>query len=627
MHSVQSPPFPSPPQAGAVPPVRGPRRLRLSNLTPHRIAVERTDGGPPLVLPPFGCRTLEFRELSALAVGEWTARGLAAVEPHHRARPAFGFAGLLLLGAVITLPVAVLARAYTPAYVWVALVLLSAAVLLATRRAWGSVRDVGKQGWDWFQGTASLLVVCAVGFGLPLALLSRELEIDKVLAGKAMTAVVLVLFIGVVSTVPALLYFLFDQQQVRALRERFFREVIRLDPALETLDDARALHGPLADQTYGRTEGASLFRPSGVPVLISTFLITLGWCLVLSSAIKALHDNRSAAPATAQATEQVDEQDQAQATDKDNQDKDQDTTGGTTFLNLRPTQAMPTFAFLGAYFFALNMLFRRYARGDLGPKAYSHIAARIVIAVVLALVMSVVPLTPGQKPYGLILAFLVGIFPEKGTPALQRVLRGWGPVGALFPSRREEEDSLARLDGITQYDRSRLLEEGIENVENLAHHNLMELMLRTRIPTARLVDLVDQAVLFLHVRDPEPAAPDAPGAAPSRLERLRALGIRTATDLEDALRTSKRAGEGGALRALLADKDEVRRLELAAEVLRNDEWMPYLRHWRRWKPGSDRTCTLRDFDGRAGERSASSGPVRLQPPGRDSGGPRLAAGN
>ena len=52
----------------------------------------------------------------------------------------------------------------------------------------------------------------------------------------------------------------------------------------------------------------------------------------------------------------------------------------------------------------------------------------------------------------------------------------------------------------------------------LAHHDLVELMLPTRIPVPRLVDWTDQAILQLHV-----GAQD--------LAKLRSYGIRTATDL------------------------------------------------------------------------------------------------
>ncbi len=38
-------------------------------------------------------------------------------------------------------------------------------------------------------------------------------------------------------------------------------------------------------------------------------------------------------------------------------------------------------------------------------------------------------------------------------------------------------------------------------MEGLAHHDLIELLLQTRIPAPRLVDWTDQAILYLHVGD------------------------------------------------------------------------------------------------------------------------------
>jgi hypothetical protein len=44
-----------------------------------------------------------------------------------------------------------------------------------------------------------------------------------------------------------------------------------------------------------------------------------------------------------------------------------------------------------------------------------------------------------------------------------------------------------------------LIDEGIENMENLAHAVLIELMLQTRIPLSTLIDWIDQSILFLYV--------------------------------------------------------------------------------------------------------------------------------
>ena len=62
-----------------------------------------------------------------------------------------------------------------------------------------------------------------------------------------------------------------------------------------------------------------------------------------------------------------------------------------------------------------------------------------------------------------------------------------------------EPAPLTSLEGIDLYDRTRLDEEGVNNVEGLAHSDIVDLMSSTRISAAQLVDWTDQAILYLHV--------------------------------------------------------------------------------------------------------------------------------
>ena len=131
------------------------------------------------------------------------------------------------------------------------------------------------------------------------------------------------------------------------------------------------------------------------------------------------------------------------------------------------------------------------------------------------------------------------------------------------------------------YDRARLLDEGISNVQALSHHDLVDLLLETRVPAGRLVDWMDQSVLYLHCArhscDREPA--NANGAQPPNLlARLHLVGIRTATDFEVAMKESKynllaHSSNGAAT-------FEAPVLELLLTSLRDDEWLQYIKHWR-----------------------------------------------
>ena len=134
-----------------------------------------------------------------------------------------------------------------------------------------------------------------------------------------------------------------------------------------------------------------------------------------------------------------------------------------------------------------------------------------------------------------------------------------------------ENQPLTELDGIDLYERARLAAEGVANVEALAHGNLVDLLLQTRIPAGRLVDWADQAVLYLHT-----------ALGPQRrdlFDRLRTLGVRTATDLLVA--TDDSQGRKSLLRAIGARHLSAERLDLLRRAMGDAEWMANLLAWRR----------------------------------------------
>lgn len=179
------------------------------------------------------------------------------------------------------------------------------------------------------------------------------------------------------------------------------------------------------------------------------------------------------------------------------------------------------FGFLGAYWFILQDLIRRYYRDDLKTGAYISAVARIVIVTLVVTTVGLIPF--GSSRQQQILAFFIGIFPQIGIQALKAALTK--SFGGIVPTIKTDYP-LSDLDGLSIWDQARLLEEGIEDMQNLATANLVDVMLRTRVPISRLVDWLDQAFLCLHM----PNTPKDPYSA--RRARLRQLGIRTATDLQ-----------------------------------------------------------------------------------------------
>jgi hypothetical protein len=185
-----------------------------------------------------------------------------------------------------------------------------------------------------------------------------------------------------------------------------------------------------------------------------------------------------------------------------------------------PVEAL-RFGFVGAYWFILQDLVRRYFRDDLKTSAYVSASARIIVVVVLVATMSLVPLPLEQQA---VLAFFVGVFPQLGIQVLKS---GLGKLAKGMIKNLERKYPLSDLDGLTIWDEARLTEEGIEDLQGLTTANLVDMLLHTRVPIARLVDWIDQAFLYLRL-------PDCDQGGDQRRLALRSLGIRGATDLERA---------------------------------------------------------------------------------------------
>lgn len=236
-----------------------------------------------------------------------------------------------------------------------------------------------------------------------------------------------------------------------------------------------------------------------------------------------------------------------------------------------------TLGFLGAYVSGSQLIVRRYLQNDLRPHAYFEFLLRIGVGLLLAggahaLLDYVGVDTMTQS----VVAFVVGLSWIAIVGAIRIVATS--VRRAAVPSLRPTYP-LSDLDGMTVLNEARLLEEGIEDMTALVNANLVDLMLRTGVPTSRLIDWVDQALLLVH----------AEASGHGLASALRRLGIRTATDflaLFPAEGTDRSRSEGIRTEMLdhLAragmDTTTVRRLSrtLARE--------PSLGPVRNWKAGS-----------------------------------------
>jgi hypothetical protein len=351
------------------------------------------------------------------------------------------------------------------------------------------------------------------------------------------------------------MYFQFDREKLATLMDRWVHHAFRLDPTLHTLSDVDAKFGRRVEEFYGASfdSGVATARKRTTtrsPLYIATVLLGLGWIVLLLNAPADLVVQSGSLVVEAA--------------------PERDLPSIQQFIH--PAFTPMTAAFLGGYFFAVQVVLLGYVRGDLRPKTYTVVTVRIVVAVILAWTLEGLF---GRSNWVLAAAFLGGIVPDT-------VLRHIRDVATQVPvtvrrianQRRAKSSSetesvnefkdrspLIALDGIDIYERTRLAEEGITSIQALARHDLVDLMLSSRIPASRLVDWLDQALLYQHVTTAD-------------RQQLRKAGIRTATELLAASRNQNRA------HLVEQFEDGEARLPLILGALRGDEWLTYVTHWR-----------------------------------------------
>jgi hypothetical protein len=539
----------SPPQ----PDTRSDALWLVRNQTPRRLRIQRADG--PVELAPL--QTLRIgNDPSGWGDGARDAQAARALvweqEPARNTRERDATNATLLVGLLLC--TAFLAGAagwealsglailiLPPALVWL--------VSLYVRAKPDRGRFLADVAVRVLQTLAGVLVV-AVGVGVPLAATFYGTEVFELwqaykagiadedqafVANLATGRVAQLVLVGILALLPALLYFQFDRERVETLLDRWLHHIFRFDPTLTTLDDVDARYGRRLEEVYGASVTTSSGQArqrsrSHSPVVVATALLALGWVLVLI---------------TRQSDGEFDVQ----------------STSALFVVERSPI----SFAFLGAYLYGLNVVLRGYVRGDLRPKTYAGISVRVVLSFVLAWAVDGLLRGDYRPELVLGLAFLAGVVPDTVLRYLRDAVESawYARQGRLRRKRRSLDEladrwPLTDLEGIDLYERTRLGEEGITNVQALAHHDVVDLTLATRIPFERVVHWVDQAVLYEHVTGGDRKA-------------LRRYGVLTATGLAAAAR----AGDATVRRVL-----DNGRLDTVLAALSRADWFPQLQAWR-----------------------------------------------
>lgn len=241
------------------------------------------------------------------------------------------------------------------------------------------------------------------------------------------------------------------------------------------------------------------------------------------------------------------------------------------------------YAFIGAYAFTVQDLVRRYFVVDLRNTAYVSAISRIVLVTLI-----VAALYSGKTNFSttdLAVAFGLGFFPRAALAALQaRTVR---TVGRWLQGRRDER-LLGELDGMDIWQESRLVELGIENMQQFATADLVEILLRSRTPTQRLVHWLDRALLLLLL-------PKDPHERESMARDLLSVGVRYATDLDYAYECGPRRSRAAVAHAMGMEPDG---LSVAIASLRRQRNYRHVAAFRQAEPCVDYASASRADDTR-----------------------------
>ncbi len=181
--------------------------------------------------------------------------------------------------------------------------------------------------------------------------------------------------------------------------------------------------------------------------------------------------------------------------------------------------AVLSMAFLGGFLWSAQNIIRRLIAYDLAPNVYYSAGIRIILASVIALVLSFVigadssaNVLSFKSSLGAI-SFLTGMFPERVLSYLINLYKNF-----VSPDKLNDEAlSLYKIEGMSMQHKERLNEIGIDNAQNLSEASLTKLLIETPFGVRLLLDWIGQAKLICYVKE--------------NITELRNIGIRSVFDL------------------------------------------------------------------------------------------------
>ncbi len=195
------------------------------------------------------------------------------------------------------------------------------------------------------------------------------------------------------------------------------------------------------------------------------------------------------------------------------------------------SMAVLSMAFLGGFLWSAQNIIRRMVAYDLSPNVYYSAGIRIILASVVALVLSFIigegssqSIVSFRSSLGAI-SFLTGMFPERVLTYIINLYKRFVSPDEL----NEQVLSLYKIEGISLSHRERFGEIGIDNAQNLATASLTKLLIETPYGARQLLDWIGQAKLVCYAKE--------------NIDNLRQVGIRTVFDLIKVRQTRERLME------------------------------------------------------------------------------------
>jgi hypothetical protein len=165
---------------------------------------------------------------------------------------------------------------------------------------------------------------------------------------------------------------------------------------------------------------------------------------------------------------------------------------------LRQSLDVMCFAFLGWYVWTVSVIFSRIITMELVAATYYNALVRLVVAVFVALVFNhiqTIAFSGGTTFVAEAVGFGVGLFPDAALISISSRLRRY----LLAADERLEDIPLDLIQGISPFRKLRLFEMGMDNCENLASANAVELFLTSNLKLVEVADWIGQAQLVVLV--------------------------------------------------------------------------------------------------------------------------------